>query len=315
MLNEECNTLTIKFDGKCASEGTLPLDSFLISLKGWNDFFYIVSSFYINKKLTLYETSNDEKINIHIKAIETGSLETKIIIEAAFAAFLGAKADKLLTIENIRKTFLFTKRFYEFFIEEKRQFKTRKKTADSLKILAKENGLETDDVFDESQHIIDYVDESLKKAANPVSISANTINIINCDENIIIVDSHAKRAISSGFLIDKNDGSTFKAIVQVRQLNLDTGHTTLEVIKSDNDYFTSKADSCYIIDEKLYNPRNPFSQSLDQQTKLDVYVSQIIDKASGKTIRWNISTAPPKINNPLFPGFKEKQQGEQFRAY
>ncbi len=294
--------LVIRFEGMDADEQRLPLDDFLSSLAGWRDYLNVASSAFLQKKLTLMQPAEGGRLDIRIREVRRGSQEAVFVLgiaAGAIAGFLGAKADRVLTAQNLKRMWEWANALCSFHVQEKKSFHTKEEIAVALEEMAEENGIAVNREKPESERFVGYVDDCLKQASSPVERSATDV-IVSANVLNIRIDAGARRAIKSGFIVSPEAAGYFPARVRVRELNLDTGHTSVEVLASQNEQFVSKLRKCYIEDPLLTEPGNPYSQSLDTHMPIDVFVSQAVDRDSGVTVKWRIRSDLPKRSGPLF---------------
>ncbi len=294
--------LLIKFEGLEADKNQLPLDDFLSSMTGWRNFLNATSSVFLQKKLSWMQPSEGERLNIKIREIRPGSLEAVFWVSLAGAAignFLTNKADKIVTINSFKLLGKWINDSFNFHVKEKKELHNKEEIVAALEKMFIKNGISVEKDKPDSHRYLEYIDDSLKQASEPIEKSANNI-IISSKTIHLNVDIVARRAIKNGFLPNSRSADFFGATVRVRELNLDTGHTRLEVLKSINKEFGSKMDMCYIEDPNLEAAGNPYSKSLDTQSPIDVFVSQVVDKGTGNTIKWKIRRDIPRQKAPLF---------------
>ena len=218
---------------------------------------------------------------------------------AALGGFLAIKGDKLLTAKNLKQLWKWVNALFDLHVQEKKSFHNKEEIVAALEKLSGQSGITVDKDKREGRRFVGYIDDCLKQAIAPVERSATHV-VVSGNVLRLYVDTDAARAIRSGFLLRPEAAEYFPARVRVRELNLDTCHTRVEVLASSNEEFVSKLDKCYIEDTILTEPGNPYSQSLDTHVPIDVFVSQGIDRATGSTVKWRIRTHLPKRSGSLF---------------
>jgi hypothetical protein len=86
--------------------------------------------------------------------------------------------------------------------------------------------------------------------------------------------------------------------VKLTELNIISGHARLVVITSRNLLFGGRV-ACYIKDEGLDRPHNPYTEAFNDQSPLPVIVTPIYNPLSGTVKEWHIKHRPLSRDNSM----------------
>lgn len=322
----ETGRLRIVLAGGVAEDGGVPVDQYIASLAGWQQFFQTAGDLYVRGLVPDLE-HDAQAFEIRIEGQRQGSLETLLIfvLGAAVGGVISNRADAAV-VWTCRRLWAWYGKVYDNHLRTKRSTTNIDEIAANLERLMEEEGLAVptfeppaapaiDDASPNAagstepgepspatpplRAAVETIDQSLETATAPLDEVCETIQLVPEQGHILVaITRRERRIIVTPLTLPATEHDWEAARVRFVRLNRKTGNAIFE-------FENRRGASHYarIRDPAITARRNPYTRAFNEDQPLEVWVRQY--QAEGtETPRWEIRKDAPTYG-PLFTGEPE----------
>jgi hypothetical protein len=292
-----------------ADQNSIPLDDLIESLRGFENFFQITDSIFVQGRLAKRPWPEDYRIEIRVRRIAPGSI-------VAVLEFVGLALATGI-IGNAGYDFL--KRLWKWRVAvlENRTKPSRipwsiEENVAALEALAREHDIVYSEGDDDPADIVQDLNASLHDALAPVAHSVETITLASEEAGVEVALGRAEKAtVESQPVVGYTpveSGEWKPAEVSFVRIHTGTGHALIKFRTPQREEMRG-TKPCTIVDAGFKRPNDPFTRAMSRRDTVRVSVRKAILNSQTGAFRWEVALAPPATQASLFE--RTHQGGEQ----
>jgi hypothetical protein len=306
--------LVIRYDGRIASGGTLPLDQYAKSLAGWQHLIEIATDVVLRADPATARLRAKDVIRVDALAEREGSYEFWLGYGAGIAQ--NATWDG---IKSIPKLVRFLARLIRTHTDTKKKTYDVDKIVAALEAMTEAEGLTpvalpqiddqmrlaaTDETYDVANDpdplpdppakraFVDKVDRSIKDAASPIGGACDTIDLQSAfsETPILRLDSEDKLAIDAPLVAMPSQMTWRAAVIKFVRINRKTGRALFYF--ADDPKGEDNAHYSTIADVSVHLPENVYTDAFNRDIALHAYIRHTAAERGSVRTMWEIVLKP-----------------------